>query len=462
MTSLSERRCVLIVSTFAAFLTPFMGSSVNVALPAIGAEFSMDVISLSWVASSYLISTAMFIVPFGRFADIYGRKQIFTYGIGLFTFTTFLSAVSPSGMFLVGARFLEGIGSAMIYGTGIAMLTSVYPKEERGKVLGINVTSVYVGLALGPFIGGLITHAFGWRWIFLIIVPMGIFILWIIFAKLGNEWADARGEAFDVKGSVLYSVMLLALMYGFSQLPNPAGFVFITLGVLVFIAFVVLEMRIQSPVLDINLFRNNRTFAFSNLAALINYGATFAIGFLLSLYLQYIKGLTPSAAGLILITQPVIQALFSPSAGKLSDRIEPRLVASAGMTVTVAGLILLSFIEEETPLTYIIVSLALLGFGFALFSSPNTNAVMSSVERKFYGVASGMVATMRTTGMMFSMGIATMIFAIYLGNIPISPEYYYLFIKSVQTVFMLFSILCGIGVFASLARGKVQTSPSQR
>lgn len=459
MTSLSERRCVLIVSTLAAFITPFMGSSINIALPTIGAEFSMDAVFLSWVASSYLISAAMFIVPFGRLADIRGRKKIFTYGVGLFTCTTFLSAVSPTGMFLVGARFLEGIGSSMIYGTGIAMLTSVYPKEERGKALGINVTAVYIGLALGPFIGGLITHVLGWRWIFLVVVPLGIIILGIIFTKLGNEWADAHGDVFDVKGSALYSVMLLALMYGFSQLPEPAGFVSIAIGIIVFLAFVILELRTESPILDIRLFRHNRAFTFSNLAALINYGATFAVGFLLSLYLQYIKGLTPSAAGLILITQPVIQALFSPAAGRLSDKIEPRLVATAGMTVTVAGLVLLSFIEGDTPLQYVIASLAFLGFGFALFSSPNTNAVMSSVERRSYGVASGMVATMRTTGMMFSMGIAMMIFAIYLGSVQISPEYYDLFIKSVQTAFMLFSVLCGIGIFASLARGKVRTPP---
>ncbi len=176
----------------------------------------------------------------------------------------------------------------------------------------------------------------------------------------------------------------------------------------------------------------------------------------MSLYLQYIKGLNSEQAGLILVAQPVVMAVFSPFAGKLSDKIEPRVVASIGMAFTTVGLLFLSFLNENTAIEYIVGSLIMLGFGFALFSSPNTNAVMSSVEKKFYGVASATLGTMRLTGQMLSMGIATLIFAVFIGRVEIAPEYYLPFLKSVNIAFIIFSALCFAGIFASLARGKVR------
>jgi MFS family permease len=206
----------------------------------------------------------------------------------------------------------------------------------------------------------------------------------------------------------------------------------------------------------VNLFRKNTVFAFSNLAALINYSATFAVGFLLSLYLQYIKGLAEQSAGFILVSQPVVMAVFSPFAGRLSDRIEPRLVASTGMALTAAGLFLLTFLNENTALGFIVAILVLLGLGFALFSSPNTNAVMSSVEKKFYGVASGTLGTMRLTGQMLSMGIAMLIFAVYVGEVQITAQYYPPFLSGIRAAFFIFAVLCFGGVFASLARGRAR------
>ncbi len=456
MNSATDKRVALLVATLASFLAPFMISSVNIALPSIGIEFAIDAVLLSWVTASYLLATAMFLVPFGRIADIYGRKRVFSYGILIYTVSCLLLAISPSAITLISLRFLEGIGSAMILGTGIAILTSVFPIGERGKALGINVTAVYLGLSLGPFLGGFLTQHLGWRSIFFVNVPLGLTIIFFVFWKLKGEWAEAKGEKFDFTGSTIYSFVLIAVMYGLSLLPAMSGAWLILIGVLGILAFVKWETRVESPVLNIGLFRNSRVFAFSNLAALINYSATFAVGFLLSLYLQYIKGLTPQSAGLILVSQPVIQAVFSPFAGWLSDRIEPRIVASMGMALTTIGLFLLTFLNEKTTLEFIVFSLILLGLGFALFSSPNTNAVMSSVEKKFYGVASAILGTMRLTGQTLSIGIAMLIFAIYIGRVQITPEYYQPFLISVEVAFIIFAILCLIGIFASLVRGKVR------
>ncbi|MGD0154233.1 MAG: MFS transporter, partial [Thermacetogeniaceae bacterium] len=454
---LATRRIVLIVSTMSAFITPFLVSSVNIALPAIGKEFALDAITMSWIVTAYLLAAAIFLVPFGRIADIYGRKKIYLTGTLVITISSFLAAHASSSIMLISARLLEGLGGAMIFGTGIAILISVYPLQERGRVIGINVAGTYLGLSLGPFIGGWLSYSFGWRSIFMIIVPIGIIILALIFWKVAGEWSEAKGERFDFGGSLLYSAAILAVMYGFSRLPEVTGFILILSGSILMILFIAWELRSDFPVLNMRLFRSNIAFTFSNLAALINYSATYALTFLLSLYLQYVKGLNAQHAGFILIFQPVMMFLFSPFAGRLSDRVEPRLVASLGMGLTAIGLAMLVLLDRSTALTYIIGCLILLGLGFALFSSPNTNAVMSSVGKKFYGVASGTLSTMRLTGQMLSMGIVTMIMALFIGKNMITPENFIMFIKSMKTAFTAFALLCALGVLASLARGRVHT-----
>ena len=450
------KNSALFVTTVSSFITPFMASSVNIALPSIGKEFAMDAILLSWVGLSYSLAAAMFLVPFGRAADIVGRKKVFTYGVVIHTITSLLSAIAPSAIWLIGFRAMQGVSGAMIFGTSVAILTSVYPAGERGKALGINVGSVYLGLSLGPSVGGFLTQHLGWRSIFLCAIPLGIPILAAIPWKLKEEWAEAEGERFDFVGSVVYGLALLALMYGFSRLPATLGAWLILLGILGILAFVLWEGRTPSPVLNVSLFRNSTVYTFSNLAALINYSATSAVGFLLSLYLQNVKGLDPQTAGIVMIAQPVMQAIFSPFTGQLSDRVEPRLVASTGMGLNVIGLVLFISLGEKTPLALIVLSLVLLGFGFALFSSPNTNAIMSAVEKKYYGVASATLGTMRLVGQMLSVGIAMLVFATVLGRVQITPESYPLFIRSSQIIFTVFALLCLGGVFASLARGKLR------
>jgi EmrB/QacA subfamily drug resistance transporter len=452
----TPRRVTLLIAALASFLTPFMGSSTNVALPSIGHEFSMDAVLLTWIPTAYLLAAAVFLVPFGRIADIYGRKRVFTYGTAIFTVASLLTGLSASTTMLISARVLQGIGSAMIFGTSVAILTSVFPPGERGRVLGISVAAVYVGLSIGPFVGGYLTQHLGWRSIFLAVVPLGLLVLILVTWRLKGEWAEAQGEPFDLAGSIIYSLSLIALMYGLSLLPGWSGAGLILASAVGLGLFAVWEIRAAHPVLDVKLFAGNRTFAFSNLAALINYSATSAVTFLLSLYLQYIKALSPQQAGLVLIAQPIMQATFSPVAGRLSDRIEPRIVASLGMTVTTTGLILLIFVGPSTPLWAIVICLVLLGFGFALFSSPNMNAIMGSVEKRFYGVASGTLGTMRLVGQMLSMGIATLLFTLYIGRVEITPETYSLFLISAKTAFAVFAALCTAGIFASLARGDLR------
>ena len=452
-----DKRAVLIVVTVGVFLTAFMGSSTNIALPTIGREFAMDAVLLSWVAMAYTLATAMFLLPFGRLADIYGRKRIFTIGVSGYICASLLVGSSVSSAMLIAARMVQGACAAMMFGTSTAILTSAYPPGERGRVLGINVAAVYTGLSVGPFFGGMLTQYLGWRSIFMIGAGLGLVVIGIVATRMKGEWAEARGERFDLPGAVIYGIAIVAFIYGLSLLPQARGAGLVFARIIMAAGFVRWEIGLRQPLLHMDLFRRNRVFALSNLAALINYSATAAVGFLLSLYLQYIKGLSPQQAGLVLIAQPIVQAAFSPLTGRLSDKLESRLVASAGMALTTIGLTLLIFLGDCTPFLYIILSLISLGFGFALFSSPNTNAVMGAVERRWYGVASATVGTMRTIGMMLSLGIAMLIFALQIGRVQITPEYYGAFLASVRIAFSIFAAACFGWIFASLARGKMQS-----
>ena len=454
--STTLKRVALLIATLSSFLTPFMFNAINVALPIIGKKFSADTVLLSWVATGYLLAAAMFLLPFGKVADIYGRKKVFTYGILTYTIASLLCAISTSIPLLIGFRVLQGLGAAMIAGTGVAILTSVSPIQERGKVLGINVAATYLGLSLGPVLGGILTQQLGWRSIFLVNVPIGLLVLALVFWKLKGEWVGAGGEKFDFVGSLVYGLALVALMYGISRLPALWGAGLILAGVLGLGLFVWWEVRVAHPVLNMDLFRNSAALTFSSLAALIHYSATSAVTFLLSLYLQHIKALSPQNAGLVLVAQPAVMAILSPFAGRLSDRIASRVLASAGMAVTVVGLLLLISLSGQTTVGFVVFSLMLLGFGFALFSSPNMNAIMSSVENRYYGIASAMVGTMRLIGQMLSMAIATLIFVIYIGKVQITPEHYPAFLTSLKTAFIIFAVLCCGGIFASLARGKAR------
>jgi EmrB/QacA subfamily drug resistance transporter len=450
----TSKKTVLFVATFAAFLTPFLGSAVNLALPSIGKDLNASAIGLGWVISSFILSSAIFLLPFGRLADIIGRKKVFSTGILLFTISTFLIIFTKSITTLIILRIFQGLASAMIFGTSLAIITSVFQPGERGKAMGINITAVYLGLSLGPVIGGILTQYFGWRSIFAFLVPFGIVSLILINRKIKTEWAESAGEKFDWKGSVIYGIALASFMYGFSKLPSLQGWIFGAFGVIMAGAFLLFEKTLNNPVFDIRLILQNRVFAFSGMAALINYSATSATGFFISLYLQYLKGFDARTAGLIMISQPIAMTLLSPIAGRLSDKKNPGVIASFGMGLTATGLILLCFLRVTTPTYLIVLLLIMMGIGFGLFSSPNSNAIMSSVEKRHLGVASGVVGTMRMVGQMMSMGIAMMLISLYIGKQTINPETYPGLIAAMRTGFLVFSVLSIFGIFASLARNE--------
>ena len=442
---------ILAVTSVSAFVVPFMGAAMNIALPAIAEEFAFGAVTLTWVTMAYLLASAMLLLPFGRMADIFGRRRCFLIGTAAFTLFSGLAALATTGSWLIAGRVLQGIGGAMAFPTSVAILTEAFPREQRGKALGINVTSVYLGLSLGPVLGGLLVHMWGWRSILWVNVPLGLVILALAVAHLPQDTPHSASRV-DVVGSVLFSLALGLLVYGFSRAATGLGQALIGLALLGFAGFGRWELRAREPMLDLRMFAANRLFLFSNLAALINYSATAAVGLFLSLYLQHVKGLTPLAAGSILLVQPAIMAMLSAYAGALSDRISPRYLASAGMAATAAGLLPMAWIDAATPLGWIVADLVLLGLGFAFFSSPNTNAVMGSVEKRHLGVASATLSTMRQTGQVLSMGLAALVLSLVMGAVQIGPATFPLLLKSIRLIAGIFAGLCVAGVFVSLSR----------
>ena len=458
MADAREKKFILLVASLASFLVPYTGSSITVALPAMAAQFTADAVTLGWITSAYIVSAALFIVPFGRLADIYGRKKIFLLGVLIFSVASLASALAPTAGILIAARFIQGIGGAMLFATLVAIVTQVYGPGERGWALGITIATVYAGLSIGPFLGGILTDNFGWPAIFLINVPIGLITIGLTLWGVKEEWADAAGERFDLTGALVYGGMLFSGIFGMLQLPDPGGLAWLFAAICAAGAFVWWERRCTSPLFNLAIFSGNRTFVYSNIAAMINYGATFAVAVLLSLYLQYIREFSAETAGFILVAQPVVQTLFSPVAGKLSDRIEPRIVATAGMAITTAGLSFFIFLTPVTPLYAIVIALMVLGFGYALFSSPNTNAIMSSVDQRYLGIASGMNATMRSLGQVLSMAIAMFCFSLFIGTVTITPAVFPALMTSVTISFLIFTCLCILGVGTSYVRGTIHDS----
>lgn len=451
-----KQTSILGIVAVTSYMGTFLISAVNIALPSIERSFGLDAVRLSWVVTAFLLATAMFLLPVGRWGDLTGIRRLFKVGVVIFTLASLGSGFAVSGFWLILCRFIQGIGAAFTSTTGPAILVSAFLPQHRGRVLGFSVSAVYLGLASGPFIGGFLTQYLGWRSIFFVATALGILTSSIAFLFLGRDGQPAAAiKKIDLKGTVFYMLGLVALVFGSSRIPAASGWLIMGGGTLALVVFWMLEARSKGPVIDTRLFTQNRLFAFSNLAALINYSATFAIVFLLSLYLQKIHGLSPRDAGMVLIAQPVMMAIFSPLAGRLSDRIQPRYLATMGMSMCTAGLAAFAFLASTTPLWLVVALLIWVGLGFALFSSPNMNTIMGSVDKHQYGLASGTSATMRVLGQIASMTIATLFFAGLFGNQAIEAVSGTLFMQAVKWGFASFALIGAAGIYFSYNRGSL-------
>ncbi|MFO8235181.1 MAG: MFS transporter [Bacteroidales bacterium] len=452
-----KQNSIVAIVAVTSFMGTFLISSINIALPAIEKSFGLDAVMLSWVVTAFLLGTAMFLLPVGRWGDFTGIRRFFKIGVVIFTVSSLVCGLVDSGWWLILSRYVQGVGAAFTNTTGPAILVSAFLPKYRGRVLGISVSAVYLGLALGPFAGGLLTQYLGWRSIFFAAFILGIITSVIAFSFLGKDNPPSlSGKKIDMKGTVFYMTGLIALVYGSSNIPSTYGWLMIGCGALALLIFWTLESKSKMPVIDTKLFTRNRLFAYSNLAALINYSATFAIVFLLSLFLQKIANFSPRDAGIVLVAQPAMMAILSPVAGRLSDRIQPRYLTTFGMAMCTLGLTAFAFLTEITPIWIVVVLLLWVGLGFAFFSSPNMNTIMSSVSKTQYGFAAGSAATMRVLGQITSMTVATLFFAGLFGGKAVESVSDDLFLEAMKWGFITFSLISIAGIYFSYNRGRIE------
>jgi EmrB/QacA subfamily drug resistance transporter len=447
---------VLATVCIAQFMAPFMLTAVGVALPSLGRDLGASAMQLGLIEQLYVVSLAMAMLAFGRFGDIVGQRRVLLPGLALFTGLTCTLGFAGSVEMVMFQRFFQGLGAAMVLSGSLAMVAAAYPPAIRGRKIGLVSACTYAGLSVGPVIGGAVTGHFGWRFVFLMSVPLGLAATAMCLFGVRPGRGNAYGERMDWRGAAAYAASVGLVMLGAAHAREmPLGPAMIAAGVLGLVLFLRLQSRTASPLLDVELLRRNRFFTLSCLAALGNYAATFGITFLMSLYLQYAKGLPPRLAGLVLLCQPVMQVVASPLAGRLAERFAPEKLATAGMLASSAGLLACAAtIGPDTPLWLLGLELAVIGTGFGLFITPNSTAIMGSVPKRQFGLASGMVASMRTLGMAVSMTSVTLVFALLMGEAAIGPGTLPAFLTSMQAGLTAFAVYSCLGVILSFLRRK--------
>ena len=450
-------------------MAPFDGSIVTIAIPSIASSMMIGLETVVWISLAYLLVLTVLLINAGRLADLRGRKRAYILGFVIFTTGSILCGASATGAQLVVFRALQGIGAAFIAANSPAIVTESFQSWERGKALGINAMAVYLGLTTGPVIGGILVQTLGWRSIFYVNVPIGFLVVILASTKLKEKWASSAGERFDFAGAVTLSVALASLLTALTLGGSFGWYSYGTLALLVltvgaFLLFIYAERRLtRSPIFDLSLFTENRLFAAANIAALLNYIAISGVTFMISIYLQDIQGLQPESAGVFLIAMSVAMALLSPPSGWLADRFGSRSLSTVGMVIVTVGLLLLSQLNATSPVGDIVLRLTFLGIGFGLFSSPNTRAVMSSVDGSKLGVASGTLSTMRATGQGIGLALATAVIAtaippqlmlqLFTGLTVQSSIAGGDFITGMSKVFLIASGISAVGTVASLVRG---------
>jgi EmrB/QacA subfamily drug resistance transporter len=457
ISSNSARWLTLISICVATFLMPMSLSAVNVALPAIARDLQADAVLVSWVPTMNLLGAVALQLPAGRLADMLGRRRVFLAGVLLFALSSLAVTVIDDIRPLLLLRLLQGIAGAMIFGTGMAIITEVFDSKSRGMALGLTSGSVYLGLTCGPMIGGWLTELWGWHAVFLAPIPLTV-LTWIMVSIHVKESQIAHGERMDWIGSVLFTLAATALFVGISELPSLVGILLTLMGLGGFAGFVYQQEHAPYPLIRVRRLMANTVFFRSIQSSFLMYGANYPLQFMLSLYLQYIQALSPSEAGNLMLLQALVMVVVAPLAGRLSDRLEPRIPATLGCLLFGAGFISLSTLDMHSSLWQVGITLMMMGLGFGLFSSPNNNAALSSIAVERLGVGSSLLNISRSLGNMLGMAVVVFLFNWLIGNAQIEPEQYPALMNALSIAFLICAVYTLMAATTSWRRGRLQRS----
>ncbi|HLB31131.1 MAG TPA: MFS transporter [Gammaproteobacteria bacterium] len=431
-------------------------SSTNVAIPKIAEDLAADAVLISWVPTAFLLSNVVVILPAGRLADIHGRKRIYLTGIVVFTLASLIASQAPSIEWLLFTRVLQGMGSAMSFATGLAIVMSVFGVANRGMALGFANAAVYTGMSCGPLLGGWFTQTFGWRTIFMFPVPLTLLAIILFLARIKGDWKSETPDKVDWLGSLILLCWASALFLGVSLLPSPGGLFCLFAGLCGLGLFVYQQLASRHPLIRFRAIQENRVFSRSLLASTCTYASNFPLVFLLSLYLQFIKGLSPAQAGQLMMLQAVTMAVVAPFAGRLSDRFEPRVIATTGCLIMSGALLVLQHVDLDTSLPVIGAALMTMGLGFGLFTSPNNNAALGSVDKARLSIASALLSLSRLLGNMTGSAGILLLVSLVIGNVELVPSRYPALLTVIRWTLSASCIYSLCGAWFSYTRGNVR------
>lgn len=417
---LNRKWWVLVAVGAGTFMTALDTSVVNTILPIIRDDFQTDVAAVEWVVVIYLLLVSGLLPIFGRLGDIRGHKQIYNTGFLVFILSSLFCGLSTSIFQLIGFRALQALGAAMLASNSPAILTKSFPSSQRGQALGLQATMTYLGLVTGPSLGGWLAEQIGWRSVFYINIPVGMFALAFSIIFIIKDVLKKSDEGFDVLGAAVFMGGLISLLLGLNQGHNwgwrsPLTLLTLLSSAILLGLFIKIEKAVPYPMLDMKLFKH-RLFTASISSAVINYICVYSIIFLMPFYLIQGRGLNPSQAGVILTAQPIVMAIIAPISGTLSDRMGTRLPTIIGMVLLSGGIWTLSRLGSETPFNMVFLSLAFVGLGVGIFISPNNSALMGSASVHRQGIAAGILATARNVGMVLGVGFSGAIFTTVLAQ----------------------------------------------
>ena len=447
----SARRMALASVGLVMMICSLALSAVNIAIPRIAEDLQASALAVSWIPVAMLWGNVVFLLPIGRIADIVGRKRVFVAGMLLFILSSLCVLLPQSIGTLLVIRVVQGISSSMVYGTSMAIIGVVYANSNRGQALGIAASSVYLGLTLGPLVGGWLTEHWGWKSVFWVPVPILLLCLVALLSYVKGDWKSELKAQFDWQGSLIFAAWVSAFMLGLSRLTDWRFALLAILG----LVFVWHQSKIDSPLLRLSALRANRIFNRSLLSAFFIYGSSFSMVFLLSLYLQYIHQLSPSEAGQIVLIQTLIMMVLAPITGRLSDRFEPRILSTFGCLLFVIGYAMLFRLDMNTSLHYVMLALVFLGLGFGFFSSPNNNAAIGSVPADKLSIAAVLLNLARTMGNMISSAIVMTLFSITMGGAAITSALYPQLLLVIKITMILSMCYALIAATFSYRRGTI-------
>jgi EmrB/QacA subfamily drug resistance transporter len=435
-------------------------SAVNIAVPAIAKDFSANAILVSWVPTAFLLANAIFLIPAGRAADLYGRKKVFITGMMVFCLACLMAFLAPNIETLLITRLMQGFGGALAFATGLAIVMSIFTPENRGSAIGINSATLYFGLSCGPMVGGWFTVHYGWRVVFLFPMVLGSIAILMIILRLKGEWKNDQAGSIDWYGGVIFGISSSALFLGISMIPGFTSISLISLGVIFMAYFIYQQIHSHHPLIHFKAIMQNRMFSRSLMGNVCIYWSNYPFIFLFSLYLQFIRGMTPVEAGQIMVLQPITMAIVAPIAGRLSDQFEPRVIATTGCLIMGCAFGILQGLNTNTPVPLLCIAMVILGLGFGLFTTPNNNAALSSLDKSRYGIGSALLNFARVSGNIIGTAMVLLLVSLFIGKVEIEPEQYPALLKVVSIALAMSCMLAIGGSYFSHARGNVRQSNS--